>query len=528
MPPYDDKTSQQQLDSRIEELRDVLLKQDVLENRLNPIINQILTNEVEEIRQLLLEPDVLVNRITPIIADVVLSEVEEIRQLLLEPDVLVDRITPVIAQVLAREIEQSKDDIAKAIAPVLGEALRRQIYQAREDIIDALYPVIGQTVNKAVTQSMRELARTVDSRVRQRIVGTSFLRRWQAKLQGVSEEEYRLRAALPFTIEELFLIQRQSGLLIQHLSTQEETLTDRDLISGMLTAIRDFAREMFGQGGELGSIEYESREIILVAGGAAYLAAVINGIEPTGFREDMHNTLSAIHDQQYDQLKNFDGSDENIIKQAAQQLNTLFYKYAPSEDQKPLTKSQRFILTSLALLFIIPPFLLCGSWVWRVESSLAALAHPSPTPTPTVTPTPTFTPTPTPTVTFTPTPTPTPTMTPTPTETALPTMTFTPSPTASPTPTDTPTPTPPPFSGVMIGSVYLRDAPSLDSPRAGPAAPLGAKIEILAQYDNWYRIRGVFRDTPDVEVVGWVLAEWVTLIKPVPPELITPTTSPTP
>jgi hypothetical protein len=223
-------------------------------------------------------------------------------------------------------------------------------------------------------------------------------------------------------------------------------------------------------------------------------------------------------------LKNFDGSDEKLLDKASTQLNGLQYKYS-SEEGGPITIYQKALLIGLVILALLPIFFVCGGWIYHVESSLIALQQPSPTPTATFTPTPTITLTPTPTNTGTPTITPTPSNTPTPTNTATPTATRTPKP---PTPTSTFTPTPSPFSGVMIGSVYLRDEPSLESRRAGPVAPLGAKVEILAEYDDWYRVRGVFRNQPNVEVVGWVPANWVTLVRPVPTSLVTPTTTPTP
>lgn len=137
---------------------------------------------------------------------------------------------------------------------MIGEALRRQVYQAREDIIDALYPVIGQMIARAVTEAVRTFAQQVDNQLRR---GTQVIfepRYWQARLRGVSTREFELRDALPFTVHKIFLIQRDSGLLICHSSTEERP--DRDLVSGMLTAIRDFARDTFGrdESGELGEI----------------------------------------------------------------------------------------------------------------------------------------------------------------------------------------------------------------------------------------------------------------------------------
>ena len=76
----------------------------------------------------------------------------------------------------------------------------------------------------------------------------------------------------------------------------------------------------------------------------------------------------------------------------------------------------------------------------------------------------------------------------------------------------------------MIGNVYIRDAPN--GTRIGPVAPLGAPVEVLAQYDGWYRVQVLVSGEPGAEVVGWIPARWVTLLRPVPPERVTPTVSP--
>ncbi len=456
------------------------------------------------------------------------DQIDELRKVLLKPEILVDKISPVIADILEEEISNSQDKIAQAIAPIMGEALRRQIYQAREDIIDALYPVIGQTINKAVSEAIRDLARNVDAQVRQGFRPQNTWRRWQARLRGVSADEYRLRESLPFAVHEIFLIHRESGLLIHHLSSDPVARPNRDLVSGMLTAIRDFAREAFGrdESGELGAIAYESQNILLEAGGAAYLAVVIDGVEPSGFREEMRKSLIALHERHYDSLKKYDGSDEKLPQTAQRILSATLLNRSTAAPAKPLSLSQRLIMAGLVLLVVLPPLLLCGWWVWRVEHTLAMLAMPSPTLTPT--PTPTFTLTPT--STWTPTPTATPTSTSTATPTPTPTFTVTPTPTPTftltPRPTRTPTPTPSPFTGVMLGNVFLRAIPADEAQNTGLVAPLGAPVEVLAQYGDWYRVRIRLPDKPEVEIVGWVLTRWVTLLEPVPPALITPTATP--
>ncbi len=411
-------------------------------------------------------------------------QIEELRKVLLKPDALVDRISPVIADILAEQISQSRDEIARAIAPVIGEAIRHQVYQAREDVIDALYPVIGQMIARAVTERVRELAQSIDQRLRQTTHLALNPRYWQARAQGISRGEYMLRDVLPCTVQEVFLIQRESGLLICHLSAGNER-PDRDVVSGMLTAIRDFAREAFGreESGELGAIAYESRQIVLEAGSAAYLAVVISGVEPPEFRDTLRKTLFAIHEKRYDHLRTFDGTNTALVNTVRQIIQQRLLPAEHTMARRGLSVSQRVIVMLLAL-FLLLPVIVCGGWIWRVESSLAMLLAPIPVPASTLVPT-----------------------------TA---------PTSTPTATSTPSPTPSPFNGVMIGNVYLYSTPDESSTRTSIVAPLGAPAEVLAQWRDWYRVRVALPQGPQVELIGWVPARWVSLLKPVPPEIVTP------
>lgn len=397
------------------------------------------------------------------------AEVDEIRNILLSPDALIERISLVISEILEQKIAQSRDELAKAFAPIISEGIRYQVYEAKADIVDALYPVIGQAINKAVTEAVRNLAHNIDVRLRQSTNFGNVARRMQAGFRGIPAAEYELREALPFSVQEVFLIHKESGLLIQHFSRDEEAQADRDLVSGMLTAIRDFAREAFGRGqsGELGAIEYESSNILLEAGGVAYLAVVLDGVEPPGFRPQMRQALVALHEKNYEGLKNFDGTDEKLEERTFEVISKTFQSAASSrEESAPPTSRQRLIIVALAstfVLFLCTPFVVCTVlgvlWISRVEQAIASMNQMPPPIV--VTATPTETPLLTPTIRPTATPVP-------PTATPLP-----PSPTIFmqyPTETHTPvvvvaTPTGRPEIGGVVNAriLNLRASPTLAS-----------------------------------------------------------------
>ncbi|MEM7348834.1 MAG: hypothetical protein AAF485_31780 [Chloroflexota bacterium] len=210
------------------------------------------------------------------------------------------------------ELESQLSDpqrLASLIAPSLGDAIRRQIQDNRAEVIEALYPIIGQTVLRAVSEAMRDLARTIDAQRRSYLNPQAFIRRFASQISGVSGADVSLREALPFKVAELFLIHRDSGLLLWYQSSDATHSPDSDIISGMLTAIRDFVQESFGRGeaGNLDEIQYGGRRILLETAKYVYLAVVVDGIEPPGFRAEMRKYLIDINHRYRDVLQDYDG-----------------------------------------------------------------------------------------------------------------------------------------------------------------------------------------------------------------------------
>ncbi len=397
------------------------------------------------------------------------------------------------------------DALVTVIAPVLGAAIRRKIRDARDEMIEALYPVIGQAVVRAVSEAIRDLARAVDAQMRASLGPRALWRRLTARISGVSSADVALRDALPFAASEVFLVHRETGLLLWHVSRDGDGSPDSDLVSGMLTAIRDFAQDAFGRGkeGQLDEIQYGDWRILIEASQHAYLAVVVDGVEPLNFRAEMRERIVEVEHTYERLLLRYDG-DPTPIAPVEESLRSLIASVEPPG----LSRAQRRVLfgvlglMSVCLLAVV----LAAGWGWRAMRR---------TPTPTAfVPTATFTVTPLPTSTSTSTASPTPTSTPSPTGT--------PTPTPTSTPTPSPTATPMPVTGLMTGNVWVHEGPSADSPRLGVVLQRGQAVEIVSVLGDWYRVRWAPQD--HVEITGWVSAVWVGTPHAVPARIITPTT----
>ena len=184
---------------------------------------------------------------------------------------LVERLTPMMTNLIKQTIHDSPHDMAEALGPLMGSAIRQQIRTQKDDIIDALYPVIGETISKSVSEAISELIRNIDRRMRKR----SPAERIAAQLQGISAGELFFRDNLPYQIQRVFIIHRNSGLLLAQTSPSGELSDDLDMVSGMLTAIRDFAKDSLGEEGELNEIKHGEQLILLQTSQEIYVAAVL-------------------------------------------------------------------------------------------------------------------------------------------------------------------------------------------------------------------------------------------------------------
>lgn len=271
-----------------------------------------------------------------------------------------------------RLLFSDKEALAGYLAPSIESAIRQKVSEDPAQVIEILYPVIGQAVLRAVSEAIQDLARNVDARMRTTLTPDTALRRARGLASGVSNAEMVLREALPFEVTEVFVVHRETGLLLRHLSLDEQVAPDRDLVSGMLTAIRDFAADAFGksEGGDLASVDYGDRRILLEAGEFMYLAVVVVGVEPAGFRSQMRDLIYTIENRYRFLLRNFRGDTADFA--SLDSLIGELHRDAPQATQprrsKSLSSRQKVILVSIALFIVACSILACLAGIWTVRA----------------------------------------------------------------------------------------------------------------------------------------------------------------
>jgi outer membrane protein OmpA-like peptidoglycan-associated protein len=205
----------------------------------------------------------------------------------------------------------SRDNrIARALQPTIDTALKASVARNPKAVADAIFPVLGPAIRKAINAALVNMIQSFNHVLNQSLSWQSFGWRLEALRARKSFAEVVLLHTLVYRVEQIFLIHRQSGLLLQHVVADRIDIKDPDLVSGMLTAIQDFVKDSFdAQTGEmLDTLRMDGDHSVWIEHGPeAILAAVIRGMPPVELRSRFRHLLEETHRRCTDALENFDG-----------------------------------------------------------------------------------------------------------------------------------------------------------------------------------------------------------------------------
>ncbi|MDN5204480.1 hypothetical protein QQ008_24010 [Fulvivirgaceae bacterium BMA10] len=174
--------------------------------------------------------------------------------------------------------------------PAVTQAIKREIKESQDEVVEALYPIIGKMVKKYIVKEMELLSERIDRQLDLAFSWEGWLRRIKGWFGGVSEKDIITQQLMEPTLEEIFVIQQNSGLLIG--SYSKNNTIDQDMIAGMLTAIKAFVQDAFSRGGEdLEMIEYETYKLIIRNFKSFYITAVISGPVNMEFKNELDQQI---------------------------------------------------------------------------------------------------------------------------------------------------------------------------------------------------------------------------------------------
>lgn len=284
------------------------------------------------------------------------AELDRLRRLLLAPEQddlaqVHDRLEDleqreVVAEDISRLLPEAvvlrtreDDHLAQALAPMMEDSLRNSVERNPKPLADALFPIFGPAIRRSISEALRAMLEAVNRTIEHSLSVDSLKWRWEAWRTGRPFSEIVLSHTLRYRVEQVFLIDQETGLPLQYVVAEAVEAQDSALVSSMLTAIQDFVEDSFGtedEGGTLNTMQVGDLTVWIEEGPEAILAAVIRGIPAPALREVLQDILETVHLQFNPELVAFDGNPDLLAGTQPLLEKALLAQYEEKTRKTPL------------------------------------------------------------------------------------------------------------------------------------------------------------------------------------------------
>ncbi|WP_455270445.1 OmpA family protein [Rhizobium herbae] len=280
-----------------------------------------------------------------------ISELSRVTHLLGEPEQLAEAVGGVLPSAAARAPHAQ---LGEALAPAVERAVQRSIQKSPRTLTDILYPVFLPAIRKSIGEKIDQTFQSLNETLRHIFTWHGLKWRFESWRTGASFSEVVLKHSLIYRVEHVFLINRNSGLLIAHVTADNATSEDPQLISSMLSAIQDFVKDSFNEKEQSGldTIRFGELRLWSEVGPFATLVAVIRGNPPEELHEIVRDVLLRIHDEYSQALEQFDGDGSQLAGIETQLQTCVELKQEDSNQGFP------WLVVAAVLLVLIP----AGGW----------------------------------------------------------------------------------------------------------------------------------------------------------------------
>jgi len=286
-------------------------------------------------------------------------ELQALQKRLDDPNLRAEETSQIINKAIALSIKRD-GGLQRSIYPVVEQALKISVAKNPAILATSLAPLIGDAVRKAVAASLRNLTESINFTLERSLSWESLMWRLEAKRTGKSFGEIVLQRNLRYKVQQVVLIHRETGSVLQYVRAPGEGIKEAELLSAMMTAIGDFMTDSFNATRSQEFEKAETNDFVLWIshGPQASLAAAILGIPPPELKDVFARENELIHQEFAVALATFRG-DASIFDGARPHLQNCLLGHS----EKPKV-SRRWLVPVGALLLVL---LVWGFFAYRRE-----------------------------------------------------------------------------------------------------------------------------------------------------------------
>ena len=237
------------------------------------------------------------------------DKIQRIENRLDDPMLRAKEISQSLPHAISLSVMQS-DKISQVLEPVIDASLKASVINNPKAIADAIFPALGPGIRKAISSTIMGMIQSLNQILNHSFSIQGMKWRFEAFKTRKPFAEIVLLNTLVYQVEQIFLIHKETGLVLEHVVSKDAIIQDPDLVSAMLTAIQDFVMDSFSTDtqGDLETLRMGSnRSIWIEKGEHALIAAVIRGTPPVDLRNTYQELIEDIHIKSGSALENFNG-----------------------------------------------------------------------------------------------------------------------------------------------------------------------------------------------------------------------------
>ncbi|MDP1947400.1 MAG: OmpA family protein [Nitrospirota bacterium] len=294
------------------------------------------------------------------------SQLDELRERLDNPAIYARDVSRVLPDAFTLR-GKGDQHLATALAPFVEEGFAAAVRKSPRAIVDAIAPIMGPAIRQAIVRTLQSMMQSLNYSLEQSLSARGLHWRIEAWRTGRPFAEVVLLHTLRYRVEQVFLIHRETGLLLHHVAADSVAVQDQHVVSGMLAAIQSYVQDSFGASKDQTLDHFQVGEwtVWIEEGSQAFLAGVIQGAPPTTLRQHFRDAMDRIQVQQADALSDFHGDTAPFTATHPYLESCLLAHYEAPPQRRAMGK---WILGGVLLFG-------CAWWGWIAYQSHARWSH---------------------------------------------------------------------------------------------------------------------------------------------------------
>ena len=234
-------------------------------------------------------------------------------------------------------------------------AISKEIADNKETMIDALYPIMGGMISKYVTQAIKEMMETINKKIENGLSVENYKRKVKAKISGVSETEILLEESSSSVISSLFVIHKESSLLIAEAHLEDKEIDDAHMVASMASAIKDFINDWIKNNeshNEVQILSYGNATLYIESAGSVYIVAFLDSEPDYEQRSEINTFFAKIVKGYAIFFQKFDGDDSaDEIVTLSMEMEDYLYAHQPTSKEEKKNPAKYILFFMAFLLF---------------------------------------------------------------------------------------------------------------------------------------------------------------------------------